>query len=116
MSVIQFKNRFGTLYLTPVTDYMPISKITFKTTKAVKEHIIDMECAEKVALITDNRNVQVCFPMQLDFNSCYVIHHNKPDSACVCRVNVEDFQSDNCMTPSQQISALASKYHTSCIA
>ena len=56
-----------------------------------------------LALISDNRQLQVCLPMQLQFNAGYVIHHQGASSACVCKVDIESFTSDFGMSPSQQI-------------
>lgn len=112
MNTVIFENRFGKLTLTPITAYVPVSSILFDTCEAAQANTIDLESAEKVALITDNCNVQVCFPMQCKFESGYVIHHNGPSTASVCKVDIQAFQSDDGISPAEQIESLRPKYPT----
>ncbi|MFT5715962.1 MAG: hypothetical protein ACI9T7_000135 [Oleiphilaceae bacterium] len=104
---IHFENRFGKLILTRVTEYVPVSTIGYETCIEAQQNTIDLETAEKVALITENRHIQLCLPMKLGLMSGFVIHHIGPHDACVCKVDIVSFEAAGGMSPSEQITSLA---------
>ena len=115
MQSIKYSNRFGTLTLNPVTNYVPVSSIVYCQSVEAQQNTIDIETAEKVALITENANVQLCMPMKLGLTSGFVIHHKGPSVACVCKVDIESFTTEDGNSPAEQIDEMATpKYLTRC--
>ena len=90
---IKIENEYGSVVLTPVTDYMPISMVSATKLPIVNDHLFTMEDGEAIALITDNRMVQISFPFNSDKEhpnrwSGYLMHHQSASVVCVCKVKV----------------------------
>lgn len=83
MNTINFSNKYGTLQLKPVSDYMPVRDISHK--------IVPIGCAftiataEQIALITENRMIQVSM-IPNNIRVCYVIHHSSTSIAAICEI------------------------------
>lgn len=85
----KFTNRFGTVVVTPATDFMPVRGIR-KTHPVAVANTFDLTTAEQIALVTENRGLQICphFPMD---GLAYLLLHDTPSTAAICRVEVKDF-------------------------
>ena len=108
---IKFQNEYGSLELTPVTEYLPISAISVALIAEVEGVLFDLEEGEKIALITENKNIQMCFPYALDakneYNQCgYVIHHQSPKIGCICKVQLENFSIVDNLSPQEELTRL----------
>jgi hypothetical protein len=86
---MKYENKYGSLRLELVTDYVPVSQIRAKDQNW--DVFIDLDTAEKVALITGNKDTQLC--VGADKRSMFIIHHIKGDTAAVCKV--VDLNFDN---------------------
>lgn len=84
-----FTNRFGTVEVTPLTDFMPVRDIRMTHPVAVA-NVFDVTTAEQIALVTENRGVQICLHFPLD-GLAYLVLHDSPSTAAICRVDVVDF-------------------------
>jgi hypothetical protein len=99
---VRYSNRFGTVEITPVTPFMPVSSIR-KTHPQAQENTFDLHTAEKIALITENRRIQLCPHFPID-GLAYLVLHDSPSMAAICRVNVLEF---SCATsPAEMIETL----------
>jgi hypothetical protein len=100
---VRYSNRFGTAEVTPVTPFMPVSSIR-KTHPQAQENTFDLTTAEKIALITENRGIQLCPHFPID-GLAYLVLHDSPSMAAICRVNIEDFVCAS--SPADMIEALS---------
>lgn len=107
MEVKAYKNEYGELTIEPVTDYVPISTVSFQKTPEVRENLFDINTAEKVALITENRGIQVCFPLLAGRgpNNAYVVIHKDASTVAVGKVTLNDFQCE--LSAGEEINRLA---------
>lgn len=80
----------GTLVLAPVTAVMDVKNVSFKTAEP-HDCFITIEQAEQVAVITDNRNIQVCFGNM--GKSIYVFQHTSPQTGYICRIESLNFNT-----------------------
>lgn len=92
MKAVLFQNEFGSLRVTPVTDFVPVRDIR-KTNPHAMANTVDMETAEKIALITKNRKVQICFRYPLD-GLAYLVLHDSPSTAAYCQVQIDNFSCE----------------------
>ena len=86
----EYTNQYGHLVLEPVTDIMPISQI-----RAIPEHMFDINTAEQIATITENRGIQISFVNWEGNNEdklFYVILHDSPSTGAVARVKEIDYR------------------------
>ena len=97
-----FTNRFGSVCVTRVTDFMPLAGIR-KTHPMAVAHTFGMTTAEQIALVTENRGVQVCVHYPLD-GLAYLVLHDTPSTAAICRVDVKEFACEG--TPDAVLEAL----------
>lgn len=98
---VHFTNRFGSVKVTPVTDFMPLAGIC-KTHPMAQAHAFDLTTAEQIVLVTENRGVQVCVHYPLD-GLAYLVLHDSPSTAAICRVEVKEFACD--VAPSVMLAA-----------
>lgn len=89
----QISNEFGVINIEPVTDTMPINQIT-SIAPEVQGNFFDITTAEQIALITENRGVQICFAYPFDGRG-YMVLQDSPSTAAICRVSVEHFHSEH---------------------
>lgn len=99
---VHFSNRFGAVEVTPVTDFMPLAGIR-KTHPMAQANAFDLTTAEQIALVTENRRVQVCVHYPLD-GLAYLVLHDSPSTAAICRVDVKAFACDK--APGAMLEAL----------
>lgn len=104
---IKYKNSFGEVMLTPVMNYIPVKDISAKKCSQSTENLITIDDSEKVALITENKDIQVSFLSGNELNSAYVIHHNSPSTAAICAVNIIHFDTNDNTSPADKINELA---------
>lgn len=90
--VIRIRNEFGTVELVPVTGILPIAQLS-SALPAAQMHRFDLDTAERIALITENRGVQICCPMHWR-GQAFLILHDGPSAGAVCRVSVVEWLSD----------------------
>lgn len=87
-TLISYQNRYGSLQLTPASDYMSVSKISHKI--APIGCAFSIATAEEIALITDNRNIQISF-IPGNMHVCYVMHHISTSMAAICQIVSMEF-------------------------
>lgn len=75
---LNFKNGYGTLTLKLVSPVMPVDAI--HGADIADTYKFDLETAEKVALITENRHIQIG---GFTRNDCYVVAHESTSTAAV---------------------------------
>lgn len=78
--IIKYQNEFGNLEL-ETTDFVEVKTIHSKNIQS----FIDLETAEKIALITDNEDTQVCFSFP-DYKKAFVIYYQNNHIASVCKI------------------------------
>lgn len=96
---IKYKNNYGQLELELVSEYIPVS--TIKGSNISDSLKFSLETAEQIALITENRKIQICIP--LDWK-VYVIIHNSPSTAAIAKIKSLDFIAD--ITPAEELHRL----------
>lgn len=107
----EVSNRFGSVRIEPVTDFMPIGQITSKD-PAAEANGFDLTTAEQIALITENRGIQICFPFP-HTNQAFLVMHDSPTSAAICRVSVVEFTSEE--VPADILESINSRPSTAAI-
>lgn len=98
---VHYANRFGSVEVTPMTAFMPLAGIR-KTHPMAQAHAFDLTTAEQIALVTENRGVQLCVHYPLD-GLAYLVLHDSPSTAAICRVEVKEFACDD--APSVMLAA-----------
>lgn len=83
MASITFTNRYGFLTLETTGEFMPVSSIVgAELPDQVK---FTLETAEEVALISENKGIQICFEMPLT-GKAYVLVHKTQSTAAVAKI------------------------------
>lgn len=99
--MIQFTNRYGTLVIDPISEYHPVKGIRSDIVP-VDGRFHGIDTAEKIALITENRHIQIGFQMPLTRNSFgYILHHDSPSTCAICRIVSLDYVGGDFMTEIQ---------------
>lgn len=103
--LVVYTNRYGTVKFRPVTEYMPVKNISFDKLRLPETILFDIDTAEKIVLITDNRNSQISFPPSKgeknQLKKAYFIHHSSTSVAAACELVSIDFISD--INPTEEI-------------
>lgn len=86
---MQYQNEYGTVNLTPVTPMLPIADIN-RRLPAVQANLLDLDAAERIALITSNKGIQLCALLD---GTAYVVLHDGPRHGAVCRCDIVVWQS-----------------------
>lgn len=76
---VRYSNQYGEVELSFATGLMNVADM-----QPMSEHLITLEDAENVAVITGNRNIQIGI---IDRERCYVVFHESPSTGYVCKVN-----------------------------
>ncbi len=100
--MVKYQNKYGTLELMPL-EYRHVSETHHKTTPVDLK--FDTDTAEKIALITDNRHIQLVPNYPANLKEWMVCHHNAPDTCAVCRIVSINFVSD--VDPQEEIQRCA---------
>ena len=77
-----FENEYGQLIVQPISDFMNVRDITHDL--LTDECFFNMKTAEKIALITENKIMQIAF--KPDLSAAYMIMHNTPHTAAACEI------------------------------
>ena len=106
MSTRTYQNRYGNLTLGLVSEFRPVS--TFNSRDVPDEYKITMEVAEQIALITDNRGIQLCveFIDNRLTGRMFIIVHESKSSAALAKIDAMTYTGPNA---EQEIAALASR-------
>lgn len=96
----QFENVFGCVTFVPVTEAMHVSKI--RGADLDPGCLFDIETAEKVALITENRHIQLCSFKTVDGWRCYVVLHETASTAAVAKLDALTYVGK---TPAHELQA-----------
>ena len=90
---VKYQNKYGTVILTPVTDFVPVSTVFGKDIDDKYKFSIDD--GANIALITENRKIQMSVENYTDENgkfrlkdSMYLLLHNTPSTCAVCQVEM----------------------------
>jgi hypothetical protein len=97
---MKYSNTYGSLQLEPIGPFKAVN--TIRGVDLPDDIKFSMDTAEKIALITDNRGIQLCFE---SFKKVYVIIHQGPSLAAVARIVNMEF--DEKINPAQEIDRLA---------
>ena len=89
-NTVSFSNSYGTVSVTPVTEFMAVSGIR-KTHAQAKANTFSLDDAEKIALITENRKIQICPHFMPMDGLAYLILHDSPSTAAICKVEIKNF-------------------------
>ena len=97
--------KYGTLTLKRVTSYMNVGQ--FHSSKVPADCFFSAEEAEKIALITENRRVQLCPVMDKIGTSMpfYLVVHSSASEACLVQPIEINYEGDN---PKKEIEAAVS--------
>jgi hypothetical protein len=91
MQTISYQNNYGTLVLEPVSEYRSVDGIRSDIVPE-NSRFYGIDVAEKVALITENRRIQIAFQMPLTRNSFgYILHHDSPNTCAICRISSMEY-------------------------
>jgi hypothetical protein len=90
MSILTYKNKYGYLEFEVIENYRDISTIH---SKDLQDNLFfEIEVAEHIALITENRDIQLS--VTYDPKKMFLIHHQSSSVAAVCRITKIEFNSD----------------------
>lgn len=92
---LDFANQFGALKLALVSEVRPVDSIFGADIDAA--HKFDLHTAEQVALITENRRIQIG---GLGAHDCYIVVHESPTNAAIARIESINYIGGN---PAQEI-------------
>lgn len=98
-----YKNSYGVVEFEVVGPYQSVSGMWAKDFD--QSCAFSLDDAEKIALITGNRHIQMVFPMWAKDKS-FLIHHESSGSAALCRVTKIQFDSD--VKPADELDRLNS--------
>lgn len=99
---LTFQNRYGQLSLVPVSDVRPVKEI--RGVDVDGRHKFGIDVAEQIALITENRGIQICLG---EGWNCYVIAHDSPSTGAVVRIESLTYVGGN---PAQELHARSAGY------
>lgn len=85
------KNKYGELAYSEVSEYMPISQISWE--KVPEDCFTNLDDLEKIALITENKEIQPCVSMVGGALLCYFLRHSSSSIAAICKLELMNFSS-----------------------
>lgn len=83
---LHFKNGYGTLTLKLVSAVMPVDSI--RGADIADAYKFDLHTAEKVALITGNRRIQIG---GTNAHDCYVVAHESTSTAAIACIETMNY-------------------------
>lgn len=89
-----YQNSHGKLALETVTEFVNVN--TLRVRDFPETCLFDLETAEKLALITRNKHIQIC--MDPETRRVGVIYHSAPDKAAICKIVNLDYTGNNATT------------------
>jgi hypothetical protein len=106
---MNYRNKYGQATLTPVTDVLHISAISAsKMPGLISQVQLSIEEAEQLALITENRHIQITYSMET--KQFYVVHHVTANTVQLCQATI-DYKAHPHMSPATIIQNLRSDHH-----
>ena len=87
---VHFRNRFGSASVTPIAEPLAINGLS-SSNPIAQANMIDMETAEKLALISDNKRIQILFEAPFSGRAFVVLHGTPKTSVAICRVRINAF-------------------------
>lgn len=82
--IINYKNKYGELEIETITEAMPVSTVLVSMVEQVNA-CFDLETAEKIALITDNKKIQI--GIDGETKKCYLVYHYTTSLVSICKIN-----------------------------
>jgi len=80
----KYENRYGVLEVEPIEEHHKVSEILGKNIE--ERFFFDLETSEKIALITDNKDIQLGFLSSPPYDKVYLVHHLTGSLGAVCRI------------------------------
>lgn len=96
-----YKNKYGTLTIEDTGELMHVSQV--KWANVPNELKFDIETGEKIALITENENLQQSYGFPIQGNG-YLMRHESPSTVYLCKIVLIDFTST--VNPSVELDRL----------
>lgn len=84
-----YENKYGRVEIEVVGSPSPVN--SFHAKDIDSDYFFSLEDAEKIALITENRHIQIGFSPKFDG---YLLYHSSPSTAALCKVVNVSFGSD----------------------
>lgn len=89
----QFQNRYGRLEVEPVTPLLQVRNI--RGVDYPDDIKFDLETAERIVLITENRRSQIAFQEWTQNGRAYMIVHTSPSEGYIVRIVSLDYTGPN---------------------
>jgi hypothetical protein len=107
----RYKNEFGEVVFTPVTDFMPIDDVLIEKIPAIRDVLVGIDEAEKITLVTENKRgmMSFCFPFNSDGKDFFGLQYSCRNRAAVCRVDIIHFSTPGNVSAQEQIESMAPK-------
>ncbi len=88
---LNFENEYGSLIVEPVSEIMPVKDIRCKNyDESIK---FDLDTAEKITLITENRRCQIAFSKWAETgNYGMLLIHTSTSTAMVVKIKTLDYK------------------------
>ena len=100
------ENKYGKVKIKIVENFMTISEFgTIATHKNVP--FFNLEDAEKIALITENRHIQIAFN-QKNMSEAYLVVHKSSNEIALANVEILSFYSK--LSPRDTIASMAKNF------
>lgn len=84
---VHYQNEYGELTLEPVSDLLHVSKV-LSDDPLVRENMFSFEDAEWIALITDNRGIQLSISRADNYQKGYVVIHESPSMVRIAKATI----------------------------
>ena len=102
MALINFNNRYGKLELEMVGNCIDVG--TIRGEDLPEDLKFSLAIAEQVALITENKSIQIVFERMLPRVKAYVVVHRNSVLATPARIRTIDFYPE--VVPSEELKTL----------
>jgi len=86
--IIKYNNKYGYVEIETIENCKTINKIHSKNYN--DKIFFDMNIAEKIALITENKNIQC---VVVDLNKVFLVYHYTKNMGSVCKLNKIEFNN-----------------------
>lgn len=94
-----YENKYGRLEIEIISPYKDVSKMYSKDFD--ESCFFTLDEAEKIALITGNRDIQLCFSRMNDSYRVALLHHKSSSSAALCKISNLEF--DSAVNPAKEL-------------
>lgn len=96
--ITRYQNKFGNVTFRPIAEVTHVKNIRGAALDA--RCMFDVATAEKIALITENRRIQICPFKGADGWRCYVVLHESESTAAVAEIEELNYTGG---VPAQEI-------------